>query len=217
MAIKNVIFDNDDTLYRLNDTLKRALVAAFLAYASMKFNIPGDEVMPERHRLFKKYGVDSSAYLFAREYGIGYDEFVANTYLSVSPDRCGIGRDIRLRGALCESNLKMSVLTNNYSEYARKVIKCLGIEERFEHVMGFRELGFVLKPDPRAFLRAARITGYDLRETLFVDDKAEFLRTAKGLGMTTVHVSPRQGPSERCVDYRIDSISDISSILRSVV
>ncbi|MDE1832889.1 MAG: HAD-IA family hydrolase [Candidatus Micrarchaeota archaeon] len=214
MTVKNILFDNDETLYRLNAQLRQALMAAFLVYTSARLGIPTDEVMPLRNRLFGKYGVDYSAYLFEREYGITYDEFVRGTCMSVDLLRNGVAADPKLRSVLGSTDARMSILTNNYSEYAWKVVSTLGVSGRFEKVIGAREMGFAAKPDIRAFLRAGAATGYDPQSTMFVDDKKEFLLPAKQLGMTTVLVGGEGGYAEPWIDHKLSNIYEIGKVLR---
>jgi len=214
MTVKNILFDNDDTLYRLNTQLRQALVAAFLVYASAKLGIPTDEVMPLRNRLFAKYGVDYSAYLFEREYGILYNEFVRGTCMSVDLLRNGVREDPRLKSTLNGLDERMSILTNNYSEYASKVVMTLGVKHKFDRIIGAKEMGFAAKPDVRAFLRAVELTGYAPEATMFVDDKKEFLLPAKQLGMTTVLVGGEGGYAEPWIDHKITEIYQISKVLR---
>lgn len=216
MVIKNVMFDNDDTLYRFKGELSDKLVQVFREFISSEIRIPKEMVTPLRDTLFEKYKVDASAYLFAREFGIPYMKFLKSTCLTVNLGDYGVVSDPKLRSALEGSSLKMSILTNNYSEYARKVVVALEVEDRFEYIMGFRELEYRLKPDIRAFIKASKITGYNLDETMFVDDKAEFLAAAKQLGMTTVLVGSQSQVPEPGIDYKIGEIYEISNILRQI-
>jgi len=211
MEIKNLILDNDGTLYKLEPKLKEDIIQSMVSYLSNKLGISEKEASSLRKRLIRKYGVESTEFVFEKEYNIPYDEFVKSTYLSVDVRSCGIKYNKQLRNLLQKIKLPKSVLTNNPSEFARKILGSLGVEELFENVIGSRELEYKLKPSSEAFLRAIEVTGYDPKQTMFVDDIPQFHRAAKELGMTTVLIGPER--SYPYVDYNIESIFEIKKIL----
>jgi pyrimidine 5'-nucleotidase len=211
MEIKNLILDNDGTLYKLEPKLKEDITQSMVSYLSNKLGISEKEASNLRKRLIKKYDVESTEFVFEKEYNIPYDEFVKSTYLSVDVRSCGIKYNKKLRNLLQKIKLPKSILTNNPSEFARKILGSLGVEELFENVIGSRELEYKLKPSSEAFLRAIEITGYDPKKTMFVDDIPQFHCAAKELGMTTVLIgSEKKYPY---VDYSVESLSEIKKIL----
>lgn len=189
--------------------LKKDIGEAMIAYIASRLGISREVAAAERKRLLKKYGVESTEYVFLAEYGIPYDDFVAKTYLSIDPAKYDLTRDQSLIGALNLLERPKSILTNNPSEFARLITGTLGVERQFEKIIGSREMGFKLKPDKAAFLAAAEQTGYDLKTTAFVDDLPEFLAAAKELGMTTVLVGDRRGEADLC----LANVYDIGVVL----
>lgn len=68
-------------------------------------------------------------------------------------------------------------------------------EERFGFLSWFRDIVVsgrekMAKPDPEFFKLAIRRFGIDPDRTVFIDDNAANIETARGLGMATVHVLP---------------------------
>jgi pyrimidine 5'-nucleotidase len=211
MKIKNLIFDNDGTLYKIEPKLKEDIIQSMASYLSNKLSVSEKEAKALRKRLIRKYGVESTEFVFEKEYNIPYDEFVKSTYLSVDVRNRGIKYDKKLRDLLQKIKLSKSVLTNNPSEFARKILSSLGVEDLFENVIGSMEIGYKLKPSSEAFLKAIEVTGYDPKKTMFVDDIPQFHRAAKKIGMTTVLIgSERNYPY---VDYNIESLFEIKKIL----
>lgn len=212
--IKNIIFDNDNTLYRLGPIGQESLIGQLIAYAAGKLGIDYDAAAQERLRLFEKYNLRSSEVVFYLEYGLDMGEYIKDGYGAIDLDRIGLKRDEALRRALLDCNSRMSVLTNNPKEYAERVIKKLGVEDLFENVIGTAEMNYAMKPDIRAFVAALRVTGYDPKETLFVDDMREYLIGAKKLGLTTVLVNADDATEEASIDYKIGGIYDIVNVMR---
>jgi pyrimidine 5'-nucleotidase len=210
MKIKNLIFDNDGTLYKLKPKLKEDIVQSMVSYLSNKLSITEKKAASLRKKLIRKYGVESTEFVFGKEYDIPYEDFVKSTYLSVDVRNRGITYDKKLRDLLQKIKLPKSVLTNNPSEFARRILVSLGIEDLFENVIGSREIEYKLKPSPEAFLKAIEITGYNPKQTMFLDDIPQFLLTAKKLGMTTVLIGSEKGSY---ADYSIKNISDIRKVL----
>lgn len=215
MKIEYIIFDNDGTLYELDSGFKEAVVERMTSFLAQKLQIPKNRVAEERKRLIRKYGVESTEFVFGREYGIDYDEFVNGTYLLVPIEEHGISYDDRLQTMLQNIDIPKAVLTNNPSEFARKILESLGVEKFFEHVIGSREMSYRLKPNREAFLRAVGITGSNSETTMFVDDIPEFHQPAKELGMTTVLIGSRNRQGKKdYIDYEIEKIYELEQILK---
>ncbi|MDI6720926.1 MAG: HAD-IA family hydrolase [Candidatus Aenigmarchaeota archaeon] len=210
--IKYAIFDNDGTLYRMPKEFPADVVGRMISFLSSRLDKPEHEIAAERKRLIEREGVSSTEYVFGKEYEIEYDEFLKNTYLSVELEKYGICRDERLRSMLEKISLPKSVLTNNPSEFARKILTSIGIEDMFEYIIGSREMNYQLKPRKEAFLNALEITGYDPEETIFIDDIPEFHIYAKELGITTVLVGQKAGGYPH-IDHYIEEIYDLNRIL----
>lgn len=215
LKVKYMLFDNDQTLYKPGSGFKEAVIGSMIPFLAQKLQISESQVTKERERLITKYGHGLTEFVFCKEYGIGHDEFAKATYLSIPMEKYGISYDVKLQSILQNIDIPKAVLTNNSSEFARKVLKSLGVEQLFEYVIGSNELDYNFKPDKEAFIRAIAITNSNPKEMIFVDDNAEFLRPAKELGMTTVLIEDKGNQRNKdYIDYKIKKIYDIEQILR---
>jgi len=215
MNVDYIIFDNDGTLYQMGTGFKERVVGSMIKFLSRRIGIPERQVIEERKRLIEKYGVESTEFVFGVEYGINHSEFVRKTYLLVPIKDYGAINDRKLQQMLQNIKPPKSILTNNPSEFARKIIRTLGVEQFFKHVIGSKEISYRLKPDKKAFLTTADITGCDLKRTVFIDDVPEFLYPAKELGMTTVLLSKDDKfLSNGYIDYQIKEIYDLENLVR---
>jgi len=61
------------------------------------------------------------------------------------------------------------------------------VRELFDHFYDSSQVG-MRKPDPRFYLHACEQSGVDPRDVIFLDDIRLNLKTAKQLGMVTIHV-----------------------------
>jgi putative hydrolase of the HAD superfamily len=212
MQIKSIIFDNDGTLYRMPRGFKERVVGVMANYISLKLGMAPEAVLAERNRLITKHGVESTEFVFHLEYGLNIRDFLESTYLSLNFEELGIKRDEKLKNMLESQNMQKSILTNNPSRFARKLLRTIGIEGMFQHVIGCGEMNFQLKPRIEAFLQALQITGYDPKGTVFVDDVAEFHIQAKKLGMTTVLLA-NNNEKPPYVDHVIQEVYALADIL----
>lgn len=214
MEIKSIIFDNDGALYPLEQRFIDDIVNRMVRHLSTELKITECEVRTERERLMDKYDVQSTEVVFAKEHGVDMSELIRHTYLAVGISEYGNGSKERLSEFLCDIDVPKSVLTNNPSQFACRVLNHLGVADLFEHIIGSEELEYQLKPKVEAFYRALEITGYDSKTTLFVDDNPEFLVGAKEAGLITalIGASDKQFPS---VDYSFGRIDDIQYFLKN--
>lgn len=213
MTIEHIIFDNDGTLYKLPHQFKETVVWNMLSFLSKKLYLPMKKVEEERERLIQKYGVESTEYVFDREYNIDYDEFVNNTYLSLSLEDHGIWYDKRLITTLQDISQPKSILTNNPSEFAIRIQESLGVSQYFGYVIGSRELDHRLKPDKEAFKKSIEITGANPETTMFVDDVPKYHPPAKELGMTTVLVGTSSTEYKAFIDYEIEKLYELKHLI----
>ena len=209
MSSEFILFDNDGTLYRIGEDFRAAVIEKMLRYISRYLGITEEQATKERKRLIKKYNVESTEFVFGLEYGMPYEDFVNNTYLTIGLESHGIQHDRRLYTMLHRAAQKKSVLTNNPSEFALKILKVLGVDDVFEHIIGSRELCFFLKPDIKAFEIALNMTGYAPEQTFFIDDVKENMSPAKSFGMKTALV----GASHSHADYTLRTIYDLGKLL----
>ena len=106
------------------------------------------------------------------------------------------------------------VFTNASREHACRVLKILGIQDRFERIIDVRDVQYVSKPQPEAYRRICDLLEVRPVECVFVEDNVRNLRPAKELGMTTVLVSG-DGTADG-VDYVIARIEEIGDLLGGI-
>jgi putative hydrolase of the HAD superfamily len=141
------------------------------------------------------------------KHGVDPHEFLAHVHdvdMGVIEDapaiRDGIGR---LPG-------RKFVFTNADAPYAERVLARLGLSDAFDALHDIHALGYVPKPDGRAYAHVCEAHGIDPARALFVEDMARNLAPAKAIGMTTVWIDngSEQGPgmARDHIDYTITDL-----------
>ena len=179
------VFDNDGTLYRDAGASKQFQII-FNRYVSKEFRIHESKVVEMITQLKIKYVTDFSIVAVMKEFGADFQEIVEQTYMQIDLDACGVPRNcLEKRNALQAISGDKIVLTNNPSEYAKRVLDHMGISNCFKGIIGMKEMNFHLKPHVLAFKTVTKRFP-DYTEHILIDDNIQNLDTAKTLGWKTV-------------------------------
>src|SRR6476620_6906711 len=71
---------------------------------------------------------------------------------------------------LSELTATKAIFTNSPAEYARRVLRAMGIERHFEHVFDIRFSGFRPKPDPIVYQSVLDALGVTGAQAILVED-----------------------------------------------
>ncbi len=198
------VFDNDGTLYRGTETLRKAVEEKMICFISQHFRISREEAVEKRECLLRQYQTKYTLIALKGE-GIDPDLFIAETYLAVDPRACGIVRDRRLHEVLSDLVGEKVVLTNNPAPFARMIFKELGIEGLISHVYGMAELSYLSKPHPSTFRLVQRAQENDI-PVVYVDDHLDNILAVHALGVSTVLVGG--GDAMKAPGYHISSLNE---------
>ncbi len=184
------VFDNDGTLY--DDSAAHQQFRQLLSeHVANRLARSGEEAESILADIKARIGKGSVVLALVREFALDFDDLVENVYLRIRFAELAVS-DPGLRETLFALQGPKVILTNNPSEYARKVLECLGIADCFERIFGMRELGFHLKPDSRAF-ESVRRQFPDAEEVVLCDDHVEHLDEAQRQGWRTFWYRPSEG------------------------
>jgi epoxide hydrolase-like predicted phosphatase len=120
--------------------------------------------------------------ILGRELDVGaYGRFMASTAIGVHWPVVHRIRELKATG------VRLALLTNNVAEFGDHWRATFPIDELFEVVVDSSSVG-LRKPDPAIYLLTLERVGTRPAATVFLDDNADNVRTARALGMETVHV-----------------------------
>lgn len=116
--------------------------------------------------------------------------------------------------------LRLALVTTKSAGNARKILKAFGMYGFFMAVVGF-EGTKKHKPSPEPIFKALELLGLGADEVLVVGDTEMDIMAGRGAGAKTVAVTTGVTPRERLVsekpDYVVDDLSELESILKSLL
>ena len=170
-----------------------------------------------RNRMEVKYGTRETSYILEHEYQIPRTEYVSEVYLPVMPkirDEIERRADKRLSRLLRAIPLSKSILSNTLGVFVRTGLEAQRLNSHFEFVITVDTLMGDTKPNPSAFEKMVRSTGYRPKEVIYFDDKKRNLDAAHGLGMITVHIGGDCTPGLHQADYHFDTLRQALEAIR---
>jgi putative hydrolase of the HAD superfamily len=204
------LFDLDDTLYAAQCGLWAAIGDRIDRYMVERLGLAPDTTALQRRHYLEHYGTTLNG--LRREHQVDPLEYLQ--YVHDVPLPRYLAPNAELDAMLGRLPLTKAIFTNADAAHAGRVLDCLGIARHFSQIIDIHTLGFINKPDPRAYARAVELLGAQAEQCLFVDDAVRNLRPARALGMFTILVkSPPAEPTPEGVDDQIESVLQLEQVL----
>jgi len=154
------VFDCDGVIYENAKLAEKKVVDKMNQFIASKYGCGIKKASVIRNKLLKKHNVSHSIMALTRE-RFNEQEILDETYFAINLNELCIAPSLKIQKLVsCLKGTKV-VLTNNHSEYTRKVLDKLGILNFFSAIYGIKELGTIQKPDPRAFQFVQGATGIE--------------------------------------------------------
>ncbi|GAB2890372.1 pyrimidine 5'-nucleotidase [Paralcaligenes sp. KSB-10] len=210
------LFDLDNTLHDSSRAMFPAIDRSMTSAVMQSLGLDLDTATQLRTRYWKRYG--ATVIGMVRHHGVDAETFLnlshAFDVASLVHSESGLAYKLgRLKG-------RKIVLTNAPLNYAREVLKTLGVLHYFESLWSINHMRLQgqLKPKPSAALMKqvlARI-GAPAQQVVLVEDTLRNLKTARQIGMGTVHIfhpgtpfSGKHSGRSAYVDLRVNSIGEL--------
>ena len=207
--LRYILFDLDDTLYTPQCGLWAAIGARIDRYMVERLGLAPEATAAQRRHYLETYGTTLNG--LRRDHHIDPHEFLQ--FVHDVPVTQYLAPNAELEAMLARLPQRKVIFTNADAPHARRILDCLDIDRHFVGIIDIHALEFINKPDQRAYERALALIGARPREALFVDDAVRNLRPAQALGLTTVLVRPGGGQRPEGVDFQIESILDLETVL----
>jgi phosphoglycolate phosphatase len=186
--VRLVVFDLDGTLVDSSRDIAAALNAALARLAPgtpplalervLAFVGEGARLLVERALAHSALALPADDVLAA--YLDGYRERLLDT-TRLYP---GIPEAL---GALESAGTRLAVLTNKPGDLSRAILRGLGVEARFAHILGPEDVP-ARKPDPRGLRSLVAELGAGSSDAWLVGDSATDVRTARAAGVRAAGV-----------------------------
>ncbi len=191
--IKYILFDLDDTLYPTSTGLMQELSQRMSEFMMTRVGIPASDVARVRQEYWERYGTTLRGLYIERHID-------AQAFLNYVHD-VDVARylhpDARLDAMLAQLPQQKDVFTNAPADYARRVLRALGVEKHFTEIFDINFIEYESKPTLFAYEKVLAALNAPADACMLVDDTARNLAPAKNLGMWTVLVDSKDLRSGR--------------------
>ena len=214
MAFQFIIFDLDDTLYPRGSGLMQEVGRRIQSWVQQQFDLTWEEATAMRRDYFLRYGTTLGGLIAEHDVDVhDYLSFVHDVsveeYLDPNPP---------LAAMLDAVPLRKAIYTNATSEYGWRVLRVLGVADRFEQIVGVEDVGLRSKMYRDAYECMLARLGAHGPECIMVEDLARNLRPAKVLGLTTVLVDTEPGEDEDgSVDFVVGSVLEVGEVVNRLL
>ncbi len=180
-GINTWVFDLDNTLYPVTETLLRHIDEHMGKFVANFLNIDATEARRVQKAYFRKYGLTLRGLMI--HHGLDptryFEEMTPMDLTQVDPNPA-LGEAIeRLPG-------RKIIYTNASRHHAQMVLDRLGIPEAFEAIYDIAAADYLPKPAIEAYQTLCSMHAIDPKRAVMIDDIARNLEPAAALGMKTV-------------------------------
>ncbi|MFQ6100974.1 MAG: pyrimidine 5'-nucleotidase [Anaerolineae bacterium] len=210
MTYSFIIFDLDDTLYSGDTGLLREVGRRIQTWLCDHMGLTREEAIALRRDYFLRYGTTLGGLI--AEHDVDVHDYLF--FIHDIPVQEYLDPNQALAAMLDAIPLRKAVYTNATVEYTGRVLRALGVENRFERVIGIEETGLRNKPYRDAYERMLALLDARGPECIMVEDSARNLRPAKALDMTTVLVDAE--PDEN-VDFVVESVLEVERVVSELL
>lgn len=212
--IKYILFDLDDTLYPTSAGLMYEISERMSEFMVAQVGIPPADVDRVRRDYWARYGTTLRGLYIERHIDAqAFLDYVHDVDLTRY-----LRPDVLLDATLAALPQQKSVFTNAPANYARRVLRALGVEKYFGEIFDINFIAYESKPTPSAYAKVAAALPVRTEECLMIDDTARNLVPAKKLGMQTVWLdgndNPRAAEGSASADFVIKSIYEVAGVVK---
>ena len=174
-----LLLDLDNTLYPESRGMDHDIVERMNGFVARYLGISTRAALALRRERAKNYGT-TLEWLTVEQGFTDPESFFAAVHPE-GEEYC-LEPDPELVRAHDALDLPKAVLTNSPSEHAHRVLRKLGVADRFAAIYDIRFNGLRGKPHAEAYRRACEASGVEIEETFFVDDMPRYVRGFLDLG-----------------------------------
>jgi putative hydrolase of the HAD superfamily len=216
--VRSWIFDLDNTLYRADNGIFAQIEARMTDYVMTLLKLERQEAWARQKALYRRYGTTLNGLM--HEHGAEPESYLHYVH---DIDLSSLTPDPALARALARLPGRRFVFTNGCRDHAARILARLDMAGLFDAVWDIRSMGFLPKPEPRAYAQVVETARLACGEAAMFDDIARNLVPARALGMTTVWLktdSPwgKQGPlldvNTGDIDHETDNLTQFLDSLR---
>jgi putative hydrolase of the HAD superfamily len=197
MSISAVLFDLDNTIYPAASGMMKGIDVRITEYVQNLLGLEIEQARELRQHYYRTYG--TTLHGLQRHHGVDAEHYLNHVHdLAIESF---LSSDAELDHLLSELSVTKAIFTNSPAEYARRVLRAIGIERHFEHIFDVRFSGFRPKPDPAVYQSVLDTLGVQGSAAILVEDSPQNMPPARALGMTTILVGQPSDADAALADY----------------
>jgi len=197
MPISAVLFDLDNTIYPASSGVMKGIDVRITEYVQNLLGLEIEQARELRQHYYRTYG--TTLHGLQRHHAVDAEHYLGHVHdLAIESF---LTSDAELDQLLSELTATKAIFTNSPAEYARRVLRAMGIERHFAHVFDIRFSGFRPKPDPLVYQSVLDTLGVAGSAAILVEDSPQNLPPARALGMTTILVGKPSNADAALTDY----------------
>jgi putative hydrolase of the HAD superfamily len=197
MSISAVLFDLDNTIYPAASGMMKGIDVRITEYVQNLLGLEIEQARELRQHYYRTYG--TTLHGLQRHHGVDAEHYLNHVHdLAIESF---LSSDAELDHLLSELRVTKAIFTNSPAEYARRVLRAIGIERHFEHIFDVRFSGFRPKPDPAVYQSVLDTLGVQGAAAILVEDSPQNLPPARALGMITILVGEPSDADAVLADY----------------
>lgn len=206
------IFDLDDTLHNASAHVFPHINQAMTQYLMTHLNLNETDAGNLRREYWYRYG--ATLHGLMRHHGTDPHHFLRHTHQFPLLSEMVL-KARGLRAALMRLPGRKIVFTNAPMAYAEQVLDLLKVRDLFDGVFSIESTRFQPKPSRHGFMRLLRKFNLQAPCCIMVEDSLPALKTAKQLGMKTVHITRGNGRTSY-VDASLRSVLALPRMAPSI-
>jgi putative hydrolase of the HAD superfamily len=195
-GIKGIVWDLDNTLYRLDDAMTQAFHTAIgKAVIEAGVDLDLETTVALAKKSFEEFGY--SGRIFVRDYGID-DEWLHHKFHGYINETL-ITKSMETVDMFRRTDLRHALITHGSAEWARRVLQHLGLSQYFcdDCIQGLENYRYEKKSESAlSFTQALKMLELKAEETVFVEDTPHNLTIPHRMGMGTVLIHYGQPPND---------------------
>jgi len=203
MPISSVLFDLDNTIYPASSGLMTGVDVRIGEYVQRLLGLDREQARAIQKRYYAEYGTTLSG--LQLHHAVDADDYLSYVH-DLAPETF-LQADAELDRLLDDLPAAKAIFTNAPGDYARRVLRALGIERHFPQIFDIRFASFRPKPDPAVYQLVLDMLGARGPNTILIEDTPKNLAPARALGMTTILVGEPRSPNGT-IDYVVPDVLD---------
>ncbi len=213
--VEAIIWDLDNTLYRLDEAIIHAFnIAVARAALEAGVELPMDEAIRMAKQSFKDHGY--SGYVFIQEYGV--ESETLHYKVHGLADEKVIEKSHETRDLFSTMDMQHILLTHSAKDWALRVLEHTDLLEFFpvNHILAFEDYNFQPKNNSLVpFEMSLDLLGLKADKVLMVEDTVQNLKIPHDMGMFTALIHHGQEP-EDVSDYVHMACSNAVEVLQKI-